>query len=130
MTDTEYEVKFHFGVRTIKKRDLYLTALVLNLGVDLVHKFLKVEPLRVWEIIDEVGQHYKIRIINELILRVPQLLSARINRDLDKAIEDYNDVLEFEDGTDAIFTEKPDGETPLGGEMRLRAPWLLDNNGD
>ena len=122
---TEYDVEFHFGVRPVKEFDLYLTAIFLSLAVRLLVRFIKVKPLDLWGIIDEIGKQYKIRVINELILRVPELLSARIDREVQRAIDEYDSVVESEEPT-PIFTEVEEGETALGGEMRLRAPWLKD----
>lgn len=122
---TEYDVEFHFGVRPVKQFDLYVAAIFLSLAVRLLVRFLKVGPMDIWGIIDEIGKQYKIRVINELILRVPELLSARIDREVQSAIDKYDSMVESEE-LEPIFTEVEEGETPLGGEMRLRAPWLKD----
>jgi len=46
-------------------------------------------------------------------------------QDVDTQIEE----LRKPSGVDKpIFTESQEGETPLGGEMRLRAPWLDEND--
>ena len=42
-------------------------------------------------------------------------------RDVDAQVEE---LLEPSEVDKPIFTETLEGETPLGGEMRLRAPWL------
>jgi len=122
---TEYDVEFHFGVRPVKQFDLYVTAIFLSLAVRLLVRFLKVSPMDMWGIIDEIGKQYKIRVINELILRVPELLSARIDREVQRAIDEYDSMVESEE-PEPIFTEVKEGQTPLGGEMRIRAPWLKD----
>lgn len=122
---TKYDVEFHFGVRPVKTFDLYVVAIFLSLGVNLVHRFTKADKGDLWAIIDEVGKHYHIRLINALILAVPELLSGRIDREVDKAIAEYQDMVELpEPEIIPIFTEEKEGSTPLGGEMRLRAPWL------
>lgn len=125
MKKTEFDVEFHFGVRPVKKRDLYVTALLLCLAVRLVSRFTKAKPIDLWGIIDEIGKQYRIRIINELILRVPELLSARIDREIQRAIDKYDSMVES-DQSEFVFYEEEKGETALGGEMRLRAPWLKD----
>lgn len=46
---------------------------------------------------------------------------------VDQQAEDLVDQWEQEDtSADPLFTEKLEGETPLGGEMRLKAPWQED----
>lgn len=122
---TDYLVEFHFGARTVKEFDLYLTALFLSLAVKLIVRFFKVSPTDMWSIIDSVGRRYEIRVINALILRVPELMSARIDREIDRAIAMYDSMVELEEPK-FIFTEVKEGETPLGGEMRFRAPWIKD----
>jgi hypothetical protein len=53
---------------------------------------------------------------------------GRIDSDVDKAIMEYNSEVQTEDSTLVpVFTEEQDGETLLGGEMRIRSPW---NNTD
>jgi len=48
-------------------------------------------------------------------------------RSVDHQAEQLVKQWEEEDtSADPIFTEELEGETPLGGEMRLRAPWEKD----
>ena len=42
-------------------------------------------------------------------------------QDVDAQIEELSEPSEVDK---PIFTETVEGETPLGGEMRLRAPWI------
>ena len=120
-----YYIEFHFGTRKIKERKVYLAALFLNLGVNIIHRFTKTPHIELWAIIDEIGRHYKIKIINEIILRSPELLEHRVERDTKKAIDDYKTVVESkEPPVMPIFTEVKEGETALGGELRLRGNWV------
>jgi hypothetical protein len=72
--------------------------------------------------------------INKKINETPELLNYKVKRDVDMAILDYNKEvkkmgLEPPDNK-PIYSEKPsDGSSAqdlLGGEMRLRAPWVQD----
>jgi hypothetical protein len=72
--------------------------------------------------------------INKKINETPELLDYKVKRDVDMAILDYNKEvkkmgLEPPDNK-PIYSEKlSDGSTAqdlLGGEMRLRAPWVQD----
>ena len=46
-------------------------------------------------------------------------------KDVDKQIED----MFYESEIDPpVFSEEEEGETPLGGKMTLRAPWLDEEN--
>ncbi len=121
---TKYDVEFYFGVRPVKSLDLYVAAIFLSLAVNLISHYTKADKKNLWRIIDEIGQRYRIRVINKLIISVPELLNGRIESDVDKAIMEYNSEVQTEESTFIpIFTEDQDGETPLGGEMRLRSPW-------
>ena len=125
----KYDVEFYFGIRPVKTFDLYIAAIFLSLAVNLISRYTKADKKNLWAIIDEIGKQYNIRVINKLILSVPELLSGRIDRELDKAIEEYQSMVELEEPKiTPIFTETEEGETPLGGEMRIRSPW--NNNSD
>lgn len=73
--------------------------------------------------------------INKKIIETPELLDYKVKRDVDMAISDYNKEVK-KMGLDPsdnkpIYSEKPsDGSSAqdlLGGEMRLRAPWVKDD---
>lgn len=111
----DYAVEFYFGVRPVKTFDLYVTAILLSLVVSLVSHYTKAEKRDLWAIIDEIGQKYNNRVINKLIMSVPELLEDRIRREIDKAI----DVVELEEPTipDPTWIDDEVGETPLGGAL-------------
>ena len=125
MPTPEFEIEFHFGTKKIKQRNVFITALFLNLAVSLLVKFLKLKPEQLWIIIDELGRNFNIKLINNIILQSPELLEGRISRDVDKAINDYKDMVEWEEPkVRSVFSETEEGETPLGGEMRRRGDWV------
>ena len=127
MPSPEFEVKFHFGAKKIKQRDVFIAALFLNLAVSLLVRLLKLNPIQLWAIIDEIGRTFHIKLINQLIIQSPELLDNRISRDVDKAIDEYKDVVKWEEPkVRSVFSETTEGETPLGGEMRRRGDWVDD----
>lgn len=69
--------------------------------------------------------------INKKINETPELLDYKVKRDVDRAISDYKKESEKIHGPEPeikpIFTETLEGETLLGGEMRLRAPWINED---
>ena len=119
---TKYDVEFYFGVRPVNTFILYVTAIFLSLAVSLISHYTKADKKNLWRIIDEIGRQYRIRVINKLIISVPELLSGRIDIDVDNAIMEYNREVDESEIT-PIFTEVDEGETPLGGEMRIQSPW-------
>ena len=124
----EFEVKFHFGAKKIKKRDIFITALVLNLIVDILTRVLRLKPLQLWELIDEVGRQFNIKLINELILQSPELIEERIKRDVDNAVQEYQDMVEWEpvEVEEPTWTDQEEGETPLGGELGFSYDFVID----
>ena len=124
MSEKVYEVKFHFGKKNISTKKLYLTALFLQLGVDILHRLFKFSPQLMWELIDIIGQKYHISVIKEIILQAPELLQDRIEREVDNALKDHLP-------SDPVVPEPErinvgDGETPLGGEMGFRYDFVID----
>ena len=121
---TKYDVEFYFGVRPVKTFELYVAAIFLSLAVNLISHYTKADKKNLWHIIDEIGKKYRIRVINKLIITVPELLKGRIDSEIDKAIMEYNSETQTEDSTlTPTFTEEKEGDTPLGGEMRIQSSW-------
>lgn len=126
----DYSVEFYFGVRPVKTFKLYITAILLSLLVNLLSRYTKADKKNLWGIIDEVGKQYKIRVINKLILSVPELLSWRIDGEVDNAIEEYNTVVELEEPTipDPTWIDEEEGETPLGGTLGYTYDFIEKEN--
>lgn len=127
-----YSVQFYFGVRILKSFDLYVAAIILSVSVDLISHYTKADKKNLWAIIDEIGKKYNIRVINRLIISVPELLLGRINREIDSAIEDYKRMVELEDPTipDPTWIDEKDGETPLGGTLGYTYDFIEKENDD
>jgi len=122
---------FHFQFRVGKKKKdpvrLMIVGFFLGLLVDLLHRLFKVSQESLWDLIDEIGREFKIEDINELVLSYSHLLERRIERDVDRAIDNYwkeEDKINPPPPVLPIFSEEEEGDTPLGGEMRVRAPWV------
>lgn len=121
---TKYDVEFYFGVRPVNTFDLYVAAIFLSLAVNLISHYTKADKKNLWRIVDEIGKQYGIRVINKLIISVPELLLGRIDNEIDKAIMEYNREVQTEEPKIIpIFTEDEEGDTPLGGELRIESPW-------
>ena len=123
----DFHFKFHFGKKKKSPVRLMLIGFFLGFLVDFLHKRFKVSQETLWDLIDEIGREFKIEDINELVLSYSHLLERRIERDVDEAIEDYwkeEDKINLPPPVIPIFSEEKEGDTPLGGEMRIRAPWV------
>ena len=123
----EFEYRFHAGKKTPSTVRFVIVGIVLGVLADILSKYLKVPQQNIWDLIDEIGRTFKIEDINNLVLAHSQLLERRIERDIDGAIEDYLEETK-EPPVVPIFTEEKEGETELGGEMRLTAPWKFDED--
>lgn len=127
----DFDYKFHFGAKKPSTVRFVIVGIILGIIADLLSKYLKVSDERIWDLIDEIGRTFKIEDINLLVLSNSKLLERRIERDVDSAIEDYLEAegkLNPPPSVLPIFTEEKEGETELGGEMRLTAPWKFDED--
>ncbi len=116
--------RFEAGAKKKSMKRRYIVGIALGLLVDLLHRYLKVSQETLWALVDEIGREFKIDDINGLILLNSKLLDARIERDVTDAIDDARIEMGHKDPEilPVVFTETLEGETPLGGEMRLRLP--------
>jgi len=116
--------RFEAGAKKKSMKRRYIVGIALGLLVDLLHRYLKVSQETLWALVDEIGREFKIDDINGLILLNSRLLDARIERDVTDAIEDAKIEMGYKDPEilPVVFTETLEGETPLGGEMRLHLP--------
>ena len=124
----KYDVTFHFGVRTVSDLELYLTALFLTLAVKLVVRFSKLDYKTVWLLIDDYCQRFQVISVNKLFVEVPELLQMRVDADIDTAIQEYKDVVDWEsvEIDDPTFFDELEGETPLGGSLGFTYEFVTD----
>ena len=107
----------------------YVGALIDVLSYVLV-TILEVDEDKVLDLIDSINKDLiKDDRYNRYVLENEELLQVRIESEIDRAIRDYQDLtgdtgeVKIESPT---FTEDLEGETPLGGELRLTAPYKTD----
>jgi hypothetical protein len=132
-------------------------SLIIEAIIEFISRVFKIPKDKLWPLVDEIQREFHKRgwidnTLNEYIIKTPELLDQRVERDVDKAIENYekleepepvnmvNETIlkEIETGDyteeqkkiikDAVFYEKePDGSTAqslLGGEIGIKAPWV------
>jgi hypothetical protein len=127
--------KFHFG-KSNNKKNLIIVSIILSSIIAALSQCSKIHENNLWDLLDEIQRKYFPQtIINEVIRQDPNKIERRINRDVDKAIHDYQ-RLTGDDGTVKIpsprYIEKSINESlcyseeckSLGGEMRLCSPWV------
>jgi hypothetical protein len=152
---------FSFG----KKKKGIIEWVKLSIIFEGIIEFLSnkfgIDKKKLWDVVDEIQRELLKRgwiddTVNDYVINTPELLNQRVERDVDKAIEEYkkleepepvnmkNEVIlkEIEKDKytetqkkivkDAVYYEKPpDGSKAqelLGGEMGIKASWLVDED--
>ena len=123
---------FNFGKKKPDKKQIILISVVLSGIVATLSQCTGAPQERLWDLLDEVQRTlFPGTVINDVLLQDPDIVKRRVERDVDKAIRDYEDLTR---GTEPprvplprLIEKAPDGskaQTLLGGEMRLCAPWV------
>lgn len=131
-------------------------SLIIEVIIEFISRIFKIPKDKLWPLVDEIQREFLKRgwiedTLNEYIIKTPELLDQRVERDVDKAIETYqkqeieevnmtNQVILEEIEKDkyseeqkkivkeAVYYEKePDGsvaQSILGGEMGIRGKWV------
>ena len=123
---------FNFGKKKPDKKQIILISVILSAIVATLSQCTGAPQERLWDLLDEVQRSlFPGTVINDVLLQDPDIVKRRVERDVDKAIRDYEDLTR---GTEPprvplprLIEKAPDGskaQTLLGGEMRLCAPWV------
>lgn len=120
---------FHFG----KKKTTVYDYAVIGFILSLLRFFalnLGATEENFMSFVDEVNRKFiKNDKLNDFIIRDDTWIESRISVEVDNATESYLD-LTGDSGEVIIdsptFTEEVDGEFPLGGDLRLTAPYETD----
>ena len=127
---------FNFGKKKPDKKQIILISVVLSGIVATLSQCSGVPSERLWDLLDEVQRSlFPQTIINDVLLQDPGVVERRVERDVDKAIRDYERLtrdsepprvplprlIERPIDTYKCYTEEC---KKLGGEMRLCSPWV------
>ncbi len=127
---------FNFGKKKPDKKQIILISVILSGIVATLSQCTGAPQERLWDLLDEVQRVlFPGTIINEVLLQDPGVVDRRVERDVDKAIREYERLTEGSNNSRIPLSRLI--ETPieaskcyteeckkLGGEMRLCAPWL------
>ena len=125
---------FKFGKQKPDIKQYAIIGIVLSSIIAALSQCTGIKQDSIWDLLDEVQRRYFPQtILNDFVIKDPEKLDRRVNRDVDAAIAEY-ERLTGDDGKVRIpsprYSEKPpDGsyaQSVLGGEMRLCAPWVDD----
>ena len=125
---------FNFGKKKPDKKQIILISIVLSGIVATLSQCSGVPQNALWDLLDEVQRSlFPQTIINDVLLQDPGVVERRVERDVDKAIREYEDLTRDSEPPRVplprLIEKAPDNSEAqrlLGGEMRLCAPWLDD----
>jgi len=127
---------FNFGKKRPDKKQIILISAILGGIVATLSQCTGAPQERLWDLLDEVQRTlFPGTVINEVLLQDPGVVDRRVERDVDKAIRDYERLTGDSNNsriplsrligtpidTSKCYTEEC---KKLGGEMRLCSPWL------
>jgi hypothetical protein len=121
---------FNFGKKKPDKKQIILISIVLSGIVATLSQCSGVPQERLWDLLDEVQRSlFPQTIINDVLLQDPGVVERRVERDVDKAIREYEDLTRDSEPPRVplprLIEKAPDNSEAqrlLGGEMRLCAP--------
>ena len=125
---------FNFGKKKPDKKQIILISIVLSGIVATLSQCSGVPSERLWDLLDEVQRSlFPQTIINDVLLQDPGVVERRVERDVDRAIREYEDLTRDSEPPRVplprLIEKAPDNSEAqrlLGGEMRLCAPWVDD----
>jgi len=125
---------FNFGKKKPDKKQIILISIVLSGIVATLSQCSGVPQERLWDLLDEVQRSlFPQTIINDVLLQDPGVVERRVERDVDKAIREYEELTKDTEPPRVplprLIEKAPDNSEAqklLGGEMRLCAPWVDD----
>jgi hypothetical protein len=130
---------FHFGNKKPDIKQYAIIGIALFSTIAALSQCTGVSQNGLWDLLDEIQRKYFPQtVLNDFIIKDPEKLNRRIQRDVDKAIRnvtlEYDRIIQEEDQRyRPRYSEKPidptlqTGESRLlGGEMRICAPWVDD----
>ena len=127
---------FNFGKKKPDKKQIVLISIILSGIVATLSQCSGVPQERLWDLLDEVQRSlFPQTIINDVLLQDPGVVERRVERDVDKAIREYEELTKDSDpprvplprliekapDTSKCYTEEC---KKLGGEMRICSPWV------
>ncbi len=123
---------FNFGKKKPDKKQIILISVILSGIVATLSQCTGAPQERLWDLLDEVQRTlFPQTIINDVLLQDPAVVGRRVERDVDKAIRDYERLTRDSEPPRVplprLIEKAPDNSEAqrlLGGEMRLCAPWV------
>ena len=125
---------FNFGKKKPDKNQIILISVVLSGIVATLSQCTGASQETLWDLLDEVQRSlFPGTVINDVLLKDPNIINRRVERDVDKAILDYERLTRDSEPPRVplprLSEKAPDGSEAqrlLGGEMRICSVWVDD----
>ena len=135
-------INFKFGKSN--KKQLIIIGIILSTLIAALSQCSKISENTLWDLFDEIQREFFPQtIINEVILKDPDKINRRVERDVTRAIEkvtpEYDRIIQEADKKyQTKYIEEKNDESlcytdeckALAPPMRLCAPWLDDCHKD
>ena len=132
-------MKFNFGKKPDKKQ-LIIVGIILSTLIAALSQCSKISENTLWDLLDEIQREFFPQtIINDVILKDPDKINRRVERDVTRAIDqvtpEYDRIIrEADKKYQPRYIEEKNDESlcytdeckALAPPMRLCAPWLDD----
>jgi len=127
---------FNFGKKKPDKKQIITISLILSAIVATLSQCTGVSEKTLWDLLDEAQRTlFPQTIINDILLQDPGIVERRVERDVDRAIREYEDLTRNSEPPRvplSRFIENPIDTSicyseeckKLGGEMRICSPWV------
>ena len=122
------KLDFHFGKKETSMATWVKLTLAIKGGIPFLARLLRIKEQSLYTLLDEiVRKYFPQSVVNEFIIKDDELLSQRVDRDVDKAIADFTSSSTIPTIEEPIYYEvKPDdsdAQSLLGGEVGVKSPW-------
>jgi len=129
---------FKFNIGKVSNKTIITTGIVLSTLIAALSQCTGIHENNLWDILDEVQRKYFPQtIINRVIIQDPEKLNRRIQRDVNKAIDnvmpEYDRIIsDYDKKYKQRYVEEKNNETmcytdsckSLAPPMRICAPWI------
>ena len=126
------KLDFQFGKKETSMATWVKLTLAIKGGIPFLARLLRVKEQSLYTLLDEiVRKYFPQSVVNEFIIKDDELLSQRVDRDVDQAIADFTSSSTTNTIEEPIYYEvKPDesdAQSLLGGEIGVTANWARNN---
>jgi len=129
---------FNFGKKKPNKKQLIIVGIILSTLIAALSQCSKITENGLWDLLDEIQREFFPQtIINEVILKDPDKINRRVERDVTRAIEqvtpEYDRIIQEADKKyQPRYIEEKNDESlcytdeckALAPPMRICAPWI------